>query len=105
MAKHIDATTQQQMNEFTHDFQKCFPQHKRNNLRGLGFKSRLNSFLYAAQICMSFPDDFHPFTPGLEMKYAIEEANKHNANVHFAGLAMNYENLQSLKNSNLNAVQ
>jgi len=87
MARHVNATTQKQMDTFTYDFQKCFPNHRHNNFRGLMFKARLYSWLWSSQLCMAFPDDFHPFTPGLEMKYAIEEANNHNANVHFAGLA------------------
>jgi len=37
------------------------------------------------------------FTPGLEMKLAIEEAQKHNAKIVFGGLAVNDSDIQALK--------
>jgi len=48
------------------------------------------------QFLASFPDDFHPFTPGLEMKLAIEAAQKLNAHVDFAGMAVTEGSLESL---------
>jgi hypothetical protein len=35
---------------------------------------------------VNFPSDFTPFTPGLEIKFAIEAAEKNKAKVHFAGV-------------------
>jgi len=32
-----------------------------------------------------FPKDFHPFIPGLEMKFAIEAAEKINAKLVYGG--------------------
>jgi hypothetical protein len=46
---------------------------------------------------IEFNDDFHPFIPGLEMKYAIEEAEKHNSKVVFGGLQINNSDLLCLK--------
>jgi len=51
----------------------------------------------AARISMAFPDDFTPFIPGLEMKYALEEAEKNNTHVHFAGMAITDSTIQSLR--------
>lgn len=45
-----------------------------NNLRGLFFKARFYSWLWFINWYKAFPTDFHPFTPGLEMKFALEEA-------------------------------
>jgi len=45
---------------------------------------------------MRWTPDFHPFTPGLEMKYAIEEAWKVNAKIIYGGLEINGETLEAL---------
>jgi hypothetical protein len=41
--------------------------------------------------------DFNLFNPGLEVKYAIEEALHNNTHIHYGGLAINNSDLQSLK--------
>jgi hypothetical protein len=38
-----------------------------------------------ANLIKYFPKDFHPFIPGLEMKLAIEAAEKNNAKVVYGG--------------------
>jgi len=96
MAKHIDAKSQRQMSELNDEFQTCFPEHKSNTFRGMMFKARWAGFRWMYQFLASFPDDFHPFTPGLEMKLAIEEAQKLNAHVDFAGMAVTEGSLESL---------
>jgi hypothetical protein len=35
-----------------------------------------------------FPKDFHPFIPGLEMKFALESAKKVNSKVVLGGLEL-----------------
>ena len=45
--------------------------------------------LKTAELVIPCPEDFNPFMPGLEIKYAIEEALKANSSVHFAGMEMN----------------
>lgn len=68
-----------------------------NNLRGLFFKARFYSWLWAINWYKAFPTDFHPFTPGLEMKFAIEEAQKAKSKVILGGLAIDETTLQSFK--------
>jgi hypothetical protein len=88
MAKHIDAKSQKQMSQFNDDFQTCFPTHEFNTFRGMIFKIRWTAFRWMYQYLSVFPDDFHPFTPGLEMKWAVEAAEKQGAHVDFAGMAV-----------------
>jgi len=46
---------------------------------------------------LAFPSDFHPFIPGLEIKYAIEEANKLKVPVVLGGLEIDDVTLAALK--------
>ena len=45
----------------------------------------------------SFPKDFHPFVPGLEMKLAIEEAEKLKIPIEFGGLEIDRVAFEALK--------
>jgi len=47
---------------------------------------------------MGFPDDFTPFIPGLEMKYALHHAEENNIPIHFGGMVITGSTIQSLKN-------
>ena len=42
---------------------------------------------------LDFPSDFHPFIPGLEMKFAIEAAKNLNKPVILGGLALDEKSL------------
>jgi hypothetical protein len=44
------------------------------------------------------PSDFHPFTPGLEMKFAVEEALRNNSNLIFGGHEINNQAFNALRN-------
>lgn len=44
-----------------------------------------------------FPKDFHPFIPGLEMKFALEAAKKVKANVVLGGLELDQNSLDAFK--------
>ena len=57
-------------------------------MRSLGFAIRFYSWVYVANLIKYFPKDFHPFIPGLEMKFAIEEAEKVGAKVHYGGMEL-----------------
>ena len=46
----------------------------------------------------SFPNDFTPFTPGLEVKFAIEEAEKLGAEAVFGGVEQDPITLEALRN-------
>jgi len=84
-ARAIEASSQEQMEVFYDDLLACNDLSFASHLRGLYFKFKLYMWLFFANACMCFPDDFHPFTPGLEFKYAIEEAEKCGAKIHFDG--------------------
>lgn len=45
---------------------------------------------------LAFPTDFHPFIPGLEMKLALEEAEKLNSKVVLGGLELDPEAINAL---------
>lgn len=49
------------------------------------FDLRWNLFKACAGMVYKLPYDFNPFAPGLEVKYALEEANKINSKVVFLG--------------------
>lgn len=50
------------------------------------FKLKFYSWLWCINWYKAFPSDFHPFTPGLEMKFALEEALKVKSKVILGGL-------------------
>lgn len=68
-----------------------------NNLRGLIFKAKFYPWLFIINWFKGFKDDFHPFIPGLEMKFAIEEAKKLNKPVILGGLEIDEAALYSLR--------
>eukprot|EP01016_Furgasonia_blochmanni_P050714 TRINITY_DN787_c0_g1_i2.p1 TRINITY_DN787_c0_g1~~TRINITY_DN787_c0_g1_i2.p1 ORF type:complete len:497 (-),score=170.05 TRINITY_DN787_c0_g1_i2:700-2190(-) len=92
--KNVDS--QQELNHYNLLLNGAYEFKYPNNARGLIFKLRLYPWLFFLNWFNRFPADFHPFTPGLEMKYAVEEAQKLGANVHFAGLEINPEILNGL---------
>ena len=51
---------------------------------------RFYSWLYLANLIKYFPKDFHPFIPGLEMKFAIEAAEKNCAEVKYGGMELGF---------------
>jgi hypothetical protein len=52
--------------------------------------------LFVANWIKGFPGDFHPFIPGLEMKLAIEAAEKVGSKLVLGGLEINEETLLAL---------
>lgn len=46
---------------------------------------------------VNFPEDFTPFSPGLEMKFALEAAEKNNAKVHFGGVEFDPVTVEALR--------
>lgn len=61
------------------------------------FKIKLYTWLYGINWFKSFPTDFHPFIPGLEMKYALETAEALGKNVVLGGLAIDEKALSSMR--------
>ena len=52
------------------------------------FRLRLYPWLLATKFIRAFTNDFHPFIPGMEIKYAYQEAKKLNAEVVLGGLEL-----------------
>lgn len=46
---------------------------------------------------INFPEDFTPFTPGLEIKYALEAAEKSKAKIHFGGVDFDPITIEALR--------
>lgn len=44
-----------------------------------------------------FPKDFHPFIPGLEMKFALESAKSVNAKIVLGGNELDQNSLDAFK--------
>jgi len=68
-----------------------------NNPRGIIFKLRFYPWIATMLSLFRLPKDFHPFTPGLETKWAIEEAVKAKSEILFGGLEIDPETLQALR--------
>lgn len=101
MAKQIqNVSNQEELNLYNDVFKKAYKFNFElgiRNFRNSVFWVRFYSWLYQVNWIKSFKDDFHPFIPGLEMKYAIEEAQNLNSQVRFGGLAITEGDLLSLK--------
>lgn len=66
--------TQADLNEYNGLLSNAFNFQIENNPRGLIFKYKFFGWLYVLNWIKGFGKDFHPFIPGLEMKWAIESA-------------------------------
>ncbi len=67
------------MNEYNFEILKCASLNVHQNMRELFFALRFYSWLFVLNSIKGFNKDFHPFIPGLEMKFAIESAKRQNA--------------------------
>lgn len=76
------------MNLYNWDIMKCSNLKIDDNVRSIGFMIRLYSWLFVVNYMKHFPKDFHPFIPGLEMKFALESAKKVKAQVVLGGLEL-----------------
>ena len=54
-------------------------------------------FSYLIFHLVGFPDNFKPFTPGLETKFALDEASQLGAEVHFGGSEFDPITLEALR--------
>lgn len=88
--------SQQDLNVYNNIFSSAQEYDIPNHVRGLIFQARLYPWLLIANAWKNFPTDFHPFIPGLEMKFAIEEAKKIGAHIHFSGLQLNQQTVDAL---------
>ena len=58
---------------------------------------RYYTWCYAMSSAANFPIDFNPFTPGLESKFALEEAQKVGAETIFGGVEFDPITLEGLR--------
>ncbi|KAL4471692.1 hypothetical protein ABPG74_008585 [Tetrahymena malaccensis] len=98
LAKNIqDVKCQQELNRYNDLLSQAYTLSLDNTIRNLVFKAKFYSWLFVINWFKALPDDFHPFIPGLEMKFAIEEANKQNIPVVLGGLEIDDVTLAALK--------
>lgn len=48
-------------------------------------------------VAISYPADFTPFTPGLEIKFALEAAEKAKSKIHFGGVEFDPVTVEALR--------
>lgn len=76
------------MNDYNWDIMKCASLDVSQNARELFFALRFYSWLFVLNFMKNFGKDFHPFIPGLEMKFALETAKQVNAEVVLGGMEL-----------------
>ncbi len=76
------------MNYYNDYIVKCSKFDIDSNIRGTGLKMRLYSWFFVANLIKYFPKDFHPFLPGLEVKFALESAKKCESKIILGGLEL-----------------
>ncbi len=81
--RHVKS--QEEMNLAVKDLQETFEFPTTLNLRNLAFKSRWAFFLFFSKFLFGLPKEYNPFAPGLEVKYALEEANSLNSQIVYLG--------------------
>lgn len=96
-AKILNVTTQKQMTELNSRFKDLLV-HMDGSIqpREAIFKSRFIAWAFTINWLLSFPKDFHPFTPGLEMKFAVEAAEKADSKLTFLGTEFNEETMEAM---------
>ncbi len=80
---HVKST--QEMDLTRSEMSSLFKQHYGLNGRRLAFDLRWIFFAFYSKFLFGIPIEFNPFLPGLEMKYALEEATKFNSKVVYLG--------------------
>jgi hypothetical protein len=69
-----------------------------NHPRGILWRMRYYLWMGQMKLLLNFPEDFTPFTPGLEMKYALDGAAKNNSEIMFGGEEFDPITVDALKN-------
>lgn len=70
------------------------------NGKRLAFDLRWMFFCFYSKLLFHAPLEFNPFHPGLEMKFALEEATKANSNVVFLGYEFNRKTIDRMYHEN-----
>lgn len=70
----------------------------------IGFKIRFALFNAISKLLYGLPMEYNPFLPGLEVKYALEEAVKNNTKIVFLGEELNLDTRNMLVHEKRNTV-
>ena len=95
----VDVVTQKDMNNNRWLLHQAFYEHTRhlvNNPREMIFKLRFYPWIFMANWIKSTPADFNPFTPSLEMKFALQAARETGARIELGGMEINDSTIRSL---------
>lgn len=61
------------------------------------WRARYYVWMATMHLAAGFPADFTPFTPGLEIKFALEAAEKNNSKIHFGGIEFDPVAIEALR--------
>jgi len=102
-AKHLEVHNQEQfngLNSMFNDIMLYRAKYYPNHLRGLYFKLRFYGWLNFMNIFLSFPADFNPWRPGVEILWGIKAAEKVGAKVTYAGGFINRHVVNKMSREN-----
>lgn len=85
------------MNYYNMNILNCENLEVERNVRTLGFTIRFYAWLLTFNFMKFFPKDFHPFIPGLEVKFALESAKKVNSQVVYGGFEIDQSTIDAFK--------
>lgn len=83
MLRHV--RSQEEMDLARRELSSVFKIHNPLNGRRLAFDLRWAFFNVYSRFFFGLPQDFNPFLPGLEVKYALEEASRLDSRVVYLG--------------------
>jgi pheromone shutdown protein TraB len=81
--------SQEEMQLAQKDLHRAFDLHTPFNFKSFFFNLRFSAFALSAKYWFGLPLNYNPFLPGLEVKYACEEAEKLNSKIVFMGYELN----------------
>ena len=85
-AQHLrHVKSQEEMSLSVKDLQENFKVKFDSNLRTLAFNLRWAYFVLFSKFFFGVPVEYNPFAPGLEVKYALEEAQSLNSKIVYLG--------------------
>ena len=102
-AKNLEVHNQQQFNSLNpmfNDIMLYRAKYYPNHIRGLYFKMRFYGWLYFMNYYLSFPSDFNPWRPGVEILWGIKAAEKVGAKVTYTGGFINRHVVNKMSREN-----
>jgi len=96
---NVDVKNQAELTALNGDFKDLiFDNKAQNNFRGLYFKFNFWAFLGVTQSYLQFPSSFHPFYPGIEIKWAIDAAKELGTKIEYQGVEFKDVTMIGLEN-------